>query len=128
MAAKGHRAENPCKISHEARRIYLQAGVSHAMPPANLSYIEPQGRERRLCGGIRGRGRGLGWKAETPPPPGCHGGVMDGRPDLGLTEPLASQAAPVGDGVSGNMPSGIDMKDAKRQSLAVRGILAPKKG
>jgi hypothetical protein len=97
------------------------------MPPANLSYIEPQGRERRLCGGIRGRGKRVGWRGETPPPSGCHGGVMDGRPDLGLTEHLASQAAPVGDGVSGNMPSGIDMKDAKRQSLAVRGIQAPKR-
>ncbi len=42
---KGVVLETPAQIAHEARRIYLQAGVSHAMPPANLSYIEPQERE-----------------------------------------------------------------------------------
>ncbi|MEM9433014.1 MAG: urate hydroxylase PuuD [Pseudomonadota bacterium] len=31
-------------IAVQARQIYLQAGVSHAMPPANLSYIEPEER------------------------------------------------------------------------------------
>jgi uncharacterized membrane protein len=41
---KGVLLETPAQIAHEARRIYLQAGVSHAMPPANLSYIEPQER------------------------------------------------------------------------------------
>ena len=29
------------QIAHEARRIYMQAGLSHAKPPANLSYMEP---------------------------------------------------------------------------------------
>ena len=42
---KGVVLETPAQIAREARRIYLQAGVSHAMPPANLSYIEPQERE-----------------------------------------------------------------------------------
>ena len=37
--------ETPAQIAHEARRIYLQAGISHAMPPGNLSYIEPAERQ-----------------------------------------------------------------------------------
>jgi uncharacterized membrane protein len=37
--------ETPAQIAHEAKRIYLQAGVTHAMPPANVSYIEPEERE-----------------------------------------------------------------------------------
>ena len=45
-APKGVVLETPEQIAHEARRIYLQAGVSHAMPPANLSYIEPQERQQ----------------------------------------------------------------------------------
>jgi uncharacterized membrane protein len=32
------------QIAREARRIYLHAGVSHAMPPANVSYMEPAER------------------------------------------------------------------------------------
>jgi uncharacterized membrane protein len=42
---KGVVLETPAQIAHEARRIYLQAGITHAMPPANLSYIEPSERE-----------------------------------------------------------------------------------
>ena len=42
---KGVVLETPAQIAHEARRIYLQAGLSHAMPPANLSGIEPGERE-----------------------------------------------------------------------------------
>ncbi|MBC2836225.1 urate hydroxylase PuuD [Paragemmobacter straminiformis] len=38
--------ETPAQIAHEARRIYMQAGITHAMPPANLSYIEPAERAR----------------------------------------------------------------------------------
>ncbi|MGQ0567644.1 MAG: urate hydroxylase PuuD [Gemmobacter sp.] len=41
---KGVVLETPAQIAHEARRIYLQAGISHAMPPANLSYMEPDER------------------------------------------------------------------------------------
>ncbi len=42
---KGVVLETPGQIAHAARRIYLQAGISHAMPPGNLSYIEPQERQ-----------------------------------------------------------------------------------
>ena len=42
---KGVVLETPAQIAHEARRIYMQAGITHAMPPANLSYIEPAERE-----------------------------------------------------------------------------------
>jgi uncharacterized membrane protein len=41
---KGVVLETPAQIAHEAHRIYLQAGISHAMPPGNLSYIEPEER------------------------------------------------------------------------------------
>jgi uncharacterized membrane protein len=42
---KGVVLETTGQVAHEARRIYLQAGISHAMPPGNLSYIEPQERQ-----------------------------------------------------------------------------------
>ena len=41
---KGVVLETPSDIAREARRIYLQAGVSHAMPPGNLSFMEPAER------------------------------------------------------------------------------------
>jgi uncharacterized membrane protein len=41
---KGVLLETEAQIAHEARRVYLQAGVSHAMPPGNLSYMEPEER------------------------------------------------------------------------------------
>ena len=43
---KGVVLETPAQIAHEARRIYMQAGVSHAMPPANLSYMEQSERDQ----------------------------------------------------------------------------------
>ena len=43
-APKGVMLETPEQIAAEARRIYIQAGVTHAMPPANLSYMEPDER------------------------------------------------------------------------------------
>ncbi|MFN7224941.1 MAG: urate hydroxylase PuuD [Paracoccaceae bacterium] len=43
-APKGVVLETEAQIAHEARRIYLQAGISHAMPPGNLSYMEPEER------------------------------------------------------------------------------------
>ncbi|MCX7644757.1 MAG: urate hydroxylase PuuD [Rhodobacteraceae bacterium] len=43
-APKGVRLETPEDVARHAREIYLQAGVSHAMPPANLSFIEPAER------------------------------------------------------------------------------------
>jgi uncharacterized membrane protein len=45
-APKGVRLETEHQIALQARQIYLQAGISHAMPPANLSYIEPEERAR----------------------------------------------------------------------------------
>jgi uncharacterized membrane protein len=44
MAPKGVVLETPSDIAREARRIYLQAGITGAMPPANLSFMEPQER------------------------------------------------------------------------------------
>ncbi|MFN3605684.1 MAG: urate hydroxylase PuuD [Cypionkella sp.] len=41
---KGVVLETPAQIAAQARRIYLQSGISHAMPPANLSYMEPAER------------------------------------------------------------------------------------
>ena len=42
---KGVVLETPAQIAGAARRIYLQAGITHAMPPANLSFIAPGERE-----------------------------------------------------------------------------------
>ena len=44
-APKGVVLETPAQIAAEARRIYLQSGLSHAMPPANLTYMEPAERQ-----------------------------------------------------------------------------------
>ncbi|WP_299826169.1 urate hydroxylase PuuD [uncultured Roseobacter sp.] len=41
---KGVRLETEYQIAKQAREIYLQSGVSHAMPPANLSYMEAEER------------------------------------------------------------------------------------
>jgi uncharacterized membrane protein len=43
-APKGVRLETPAQIAAEAHRIYLHAGVSEAMPPANLTWMEPEER------------------------------------------------------------------------------------
>jgi uncharacterized membrane protein len=45
-APKGVMFETPEQIAEHARDIYLQAGISHAMPPSNLTEIETA--ERRL--------------------------------------------------------------------------------
>ncbi|MGC1486300.1 MAG: urate hydroxylase PuuD [Albidovulum sp.] len=45
-APKGVRLETPAQIAAQARKIYLQAGVTHAMPPANVSFIEPHERAK----------------------------------------------------------------------------------
>ncbi len=44
-APKGVRLDTPEHIAAHARDVYLQSGVSHAMPPGNLSYMEPEERE-----------------------------------------------------------------------------------
>jgi len=42
---KGVLLENDAEIAAQAREIYLQAGRSHAMPPANITLIEPAERQ-----------------------------------------------------------------------------------
>ncbi len=42
---KGVVLETEVQIAHEARRIAMQSGYSHAMPPGNLSFMEPQERQ-----------------------------------------------------------------------------------
>ena len=44
-APKGVRLDTPEHVAAHARDVYLQSGVSHAMPPGNLSYMEPEERE-----------------------------------------------------------------------------------
>ena len=56
---KGVLLETPGQIAAEAKRIYLQAGISHAMPPANLTYIEPSERAA-IVQWFRGAGQGGG--------------------------------------------------------------------
>ncbi len=41
---KGVVLETPAQVAHEARRIYLQAGISQAMPPAHRVPMEPEAR------------------------------------------------------------------------------------
>lgn len=43
-APKGVILETPADIARAARQIYLQAGVTNAMPPANVSYMEDDER------------------------------------------------------------------------------------
>ncbi len=43
---KGVRLETEAQIARQAREIYLQSGLTHAMPPANLSYMEPAERAK----------------------------------------------------------------------------------
>jgi len=45
-APKGIRLETEAQIARHAREIYLQAGVTHAMPPANLSWMEDEERAK----------------------------------------------------------------------------------
>lgn len=46
VAPKGVRLETESDVLRHAREIYLQAGLTDAMPPANVSWMEPA--ERRL--------------------------------------------------------------------------------
>ena len=43
---KGIRLETEAQIAQSARAIYMQAGLSHAMPPANLSFMEEDERAK----------------------------------------------------------------------------------
>ena len=44
-APKGVALETPADLTRHARAVYLQSGISHAMPPANLSYMEQGERD-----------------------------------------------------------------------------------
>jgi uncharacterized membrane protein len=55
-APKGVVLETPAQIAAEARRIYLQSGLTHAMPPANLTYMEPAERQA-IVDWFRGAGQ-----------------------------------------------------------------------
>jgi uncharacterized membrane protein len=54
---KGVVLETEAQIAHEAKRIAMQSGYSHAMPPGNLSYMEPQERAA-IVAWFRGAGEG----------------------------------------------------------------------
>ncbi|MCC7320618.1 MAG: urate hydroxylase PuuD [Rubellimicrobium sp.] len=41
---RGVRLDSPGQIAAHAREIWMQAGLTHAMPPANASYMEPEER------------------------------------------------------------------------------------
>ncbi|MGB0913867.1 MAG: cysteine desulfurase, partial [Phaeobacter italicus] len=43
-APKGVLLETEADVASRAHEIYLQAGVTHAMPPANITYMEPEDR------------------------------------------------------------------------------------
>ncbi|NNE50793.1 MAG: urate hydroxylase PuuD [Sulfitobacter sp.] len=43
---KGVRLETEHQIATAAKQIYLQSGLTHAMPPANLSYMEQAERDK----------------------------------------------------------------------------------
>jgi len=43
---KGVRLDTEYQITRQARAIYLQSGLTHAMPPANLSYMEEDERAK----------------------------------------------------------------------------------
>ncbi|RRH78606.1 urate hydroxylase PuuD [Falsigemmobacter faecalis] len=43
-APKDVHLDSPERVAHHAREIWLQAGMTHAMPPANLSFMEDEER------------------------------------------------------------------------------------
>ena len=43
-APNGVMLENPVQIANQAREVYLQAGITHAMPPPTASYISDEDR------------------------------------------------------------------------------------
>ena len=45
IAPKGLLLETPDDVTRAARQIYVQAGLTHAMPPANVSFMEPAERQ-----------------------------------------------------------------------------------
>ena len=45
IAPKGLLLETPDDVTRAARQIYIQAGLTHAMPPANVSFMEQPERQ-----------------------------------------------------------------------------------
>ena len=45
-APRGVRLDSAAHVARMAPKIYVQAGLTHAMPPANVSYMEPEERAR----------------------------------------------------------------------------------
>ena len=43
-APGGVMLDSPARIATQAQAIYLQAGVSHAMPPGNFAYLTAEDR------------------------------------------------------------------------------------
>ncbi len=43
-APKGVKLDTPARVAAQAREIFLHAGASTAMPPANVSFMEPEDR------------------------------------------------------------------------------------
>lgn len=43
-APKGVMLENPVQIANQAHEVYLQAGITHAMPPPSASYMSDEDR------------------------------------------------------------------------------------
>jgi len=43
-APKDVHLDTPERVAHHAREVWLQAGMTHAMPPANLSFMEEEER------------------------------------------------------------------------------------
>ncbi len=44
MGPQGRLLETPSDVARHASQIYLQAGVSHAMPPPNAIQMDPEAR------------------------------------------------------------------------------------
>jgi len=44
-APKGVLLDTPADIARNARAIYIQSGVSHAMPPANVTAMTAEDRQ-----------------------------------------------------------------------------------
>lgn len=45
-APKNVMLETPAQIAARAKDIYIQSAISHAMPPANLSFMEESERKQ----------------------------------------------------------------------------------
>jgi uncharacterized membrane protein len=55
-APKGVLLDSPSAIATMAREIYLQAGLTDAMPPANLTFMEPEERALIVAWYLAGQG------------------------------------------------------------------------